>query len=37
MAGPRRTWKFHNAAEHEWLMKTLKCKISLGERAGFPV
>ena len=22
MAGPRRTWKFHNAAEHEWLMKT---------------
>jgi len=21
MAGPRRTWKFHNAAEHEWLMK----------------
>ena len=20
MAGPRRTWKFHNAAEHEWLM-----------------
>lgn len=22
MAGPKRTWKFHNAAEHEWLMKT---------------
>ncbi len=21
MAGPRRTWKFHNAKEHEWLMK----------------
>jgi 5-deoxy-glucuronate isomerase len=21
MAGPRRTWKFHNAAEHEWLLK----------------
>jgi 5-deoxy-glucuronate isomerase len=21
MAGPKRTWKFHNAAEHEWLMK----------------
>jgi 5-deoxy-glucuronate isomerase len=21
MAGPQRTWKFHNAAEHEWLMK----------------
>jgi len=21
MAGPRRTWKFHTAAEHEWLMK----------------
>lgn len=21
MAGPRRTWKFHNAAEHEWIMK----------------
>jgi 5-deoxy-glucuronate isomerase len=21
MAGPRRTWKFHNAREHEWLMK----------------
>ena len=21
MAGPRRTWKFHNAPEHEWLMK----------------
>ena len=21
MAGPRRTWKFHNAAEHEWLIK----------------
>lgn len=20
MAGPRRTWKFHNAAEHEWLL-----------------
>ena len=20
MAGPTRTWKFHNAAEHEWLM-----------------
>ena len=20
MAGPRRTWKFHNAAEHEWLV-----------------
>jgi len=19
MAGPKRTWKFHNAAEHEWL------------------
>ena len=22
MAGPRRTWKFHNAAEHEWLINT---------------
>ena len=21
MAGPVRTWKFHNAPEHEWLMK----------------
>ena len=21
MAGPTRTWKFHNAVEHEWLMK----------------
>jgi 5-deoxy-glucuronate isomerase len=21
MAGPRRAWKFHNAAEHEWLIK----------------
>jgi 5-deoxy-glucuronate isomerase len=21
MAGPRRTWKFHNATEHEWLLK----------------
>jgi 5-deoxy-glucuronate isomerase len=21
MAGPKRTWKFHNATEHEWLMK----------------
>ncbi|MCP4317009.1 MAG: 5-deoxy-glucuronate isomerase [Hyphomicrobiales bacterium] len=21
MAGPRRTWKFHNAPEHEWLFK----------------
>jgi len=21
MAGPKRTWKFHNAVEHEWLMK----------------
>jgi 5-deoxy-glucuronate isomerase len=21
MAGPRRTWKFHNAPEHEWLTK----------------
>jgi 5-deoxy-glucuronate isomerase len=21
MAGPKRTWKFHNAPEHEWLMK----------------
>ncbi len=21
MAGPKRTWKFHNSAEHEWLMK----------------
>jgi 5-deoxy-glucuronate isomerase len=21
MAGPARTWKFHNAPEHEWLMK----------------
>ena len=21
MAGPRRTWKFHNAREHEWLVK----------------
>jgi len=21
MAGPKRTWKFHNAKEHEWLMK----------------
>ena len=21
MAGPHRTWKFHNAPEHEWLMK----------------
>jgi 5-deoxy-glucuronate isomerase len=22
MAGPKRTWKFHNAAEHAWLMPT---------------
>ena len=21
MAGPKRTWKFHNAPEHEWLLK----------------
>jgi len=21
MAGPRRVWRFHNAAEHEWLLK----------------
>jgi 5-deoxy-glucuronate isomerase len=21
MAGPKRTWKFHNAAEHEWMLK----------------
>ncbi|TGT81733.1 5-deoxy-glucuronate isomerase, partial [Mesorhizobium sp. M5C.F.Ca.ET.164.01.1.1] len=21
MAGPKRTWKFHNAPEHEWQMK----------------
>jgi 5-deoxy-glucuronate isomerase len=21
MAGPKRTWKFHNASEHEWLLK----------------
>ncbi|WP_274626842.1 5-deoxy-glucuronate isomerase [Arvimicrobium flavum] len=21
MAGPKRTWKFHNAQEHEWLLK----------------
>jgi 5-deoxy-glucuronate isomerase len=21
MAGPKRTWKFHNAVEHEWLLK----------------
>lgn len=21
MAGPRRTWKFHNAREHEWMLK----------------
>ena len=21
MAGPKRTWRFHNASEHEWLMK----------------
>ncbi len=21
MAGPVRTWKFHNAAEHEWMLK----------------
>jgi len=21
MAGPKRTWKFHNEADHEWLMK----------------
>jgi 5-deoxy-glucuronate isomerase len=21
MAGPKRTWKFHNAPEHDWLMK----------------
>jgi len=20
MAGPKRVWKFHNAAEHEWLL-----------------
>ena len=20
MAGPKRTWKFHNAPEHEWLL-----------------
>lgn len=22
MAGPKRTWKFHNAVEHEWLLKS---------------
>jgi 5-deoxy-glucuronate isomerase len=22
MAGPKRIWKFHNAAEHEWLLKS---------------
>ncbi|MCC2690140.1 MAG: iolB [Rhizobiaceae bacterium] len=22
MAGPKRTWRFHNAVEHEWLMKS---------------
>ena len=22
MAGPKRTWRFHNAREHEWLLKT---------------
>jgi len=22
MAGPVRTWKFHNAAEHAWMLKT---------------
>ncbi len=22
MAGPKRTWKFHNAPEHEWLLKS---------------
>jgi 5-deoxy-glucuronate isomerase len=22
MAGPKRTWKFHNAAEHAWLLET---------------
>jgi 5-deoxy-glucuronate isomerase len=21
MAGPKRTWRFHNAAEHEWMLK----------------
>jgi 5-deoxy-glucuronate isomerase len=21
MAGPKRTWKFHNAAEHEWMLR----------------
>jgi 5-deoxy-glucuronate isomerase len=21
MAGPKRTWKFHNAVEHEWMLK----------------
>jgi len=21
MAGPKRTWKFHNAPEHEWMLK----------------
>jgi 5-deoxy-glucuronate isomerase len=21
MAGPKRVWKFHNAAEHEWLLQ----------------
>ncbi len=21
MAGPKRVWKFHNAPEHEWLLK----------------
>jgi 5-deoxy-glucuronate isomerase len=20
MAGPKRTWKFHNAAEHAWML-----------------
>ncbi|PZN55135.1 MAG: 5-deoxy-glucuronate isomerase [Proteobacteria bacterium] len=24
MAGPRRTWKFHNAPEHEWLLTAAK-------------
>jgi 5-deoxy-D-glucuronate isomerase len=31
MAGPKRTWKFHNDPEHEWLLK----RKSVYERSGY--
>ena len=34
MAGPKRTWKFHNAPEHEWLMKA--SGLALSQRRSRP-